>query len=303
VDDVAILTSSVRDLELQLRKLELWSRHARIKVNAAKCAITGILHGSHSKHMNPSDDAQLRRRLEGKLRVSGQPIPYLPPDEPYRYLGFHVTLTLNWSAQYRATKTHLVNLGQQLCSSMATPTQALQVIESKIRPAVTYPLSLAPFTLLEMEHLDTALAQIARKCCHLPRSFPRYAAHASKSHGGLGVHSLVEDYVQITASSLAEAINDPGTLGLTTSALLTMQQQRLAGLPVDQLNLAAHQSTAVRQLHLLRRAGIAMKGGKLNQHNDCEGQGLWELMQQCLGPHTLRERPASVCTETAQNMY
>ena len=51
------------------------------------------------------------------------PVPYLPPDEPYKYLGIFLTLMLNWGHQYRASLNLLVEQAAKLQSSFATPAQ------------------------------------------------------------------------------------------------------------------------------------------------------------------------------------
>ena len=51
------------------------------------------------------------------------PVPYLPPDEPYKYLGIFLTLTLNWGHQYKASLSLLLEQAVKLQSSCATPAQ------------------------------------------------------------------------------------------------------------------------------------------------------------------------------------
>jgi hypothetical protein len=63
VDDIAIFAHTVEDMRKQIHKLDLWSAHACIKVNASKCAVAGILHGSCAQGICASavDNKQLTR--------------------------------------------------------------------------------------------------------------------------------------------------------------------------------------------------------------------------------------------------
>jgi hypothetical protein len=278
-------------MRTQLRKLQLWSSHACINVNASKCAITGILHGSLAQGLcsSPTDDKLLTRMLTQTFQVSRQFVPYLSPHQPYRHLGWHITLTLEWSKKFQVTRDRIQ---QQLESARVPPWHALQLIQRKFKPVVTYILCLAPFTLHEVEQLDAEFASIARTCCRLSLGTAHASIHLHHDHGGLGVHSLVEDYIQVTASSLVEVFNDSGPLGcrtwcniiiIITRALWQQQQKSYTDMPADRLTLNWHNSTSARQFCLMRSANIIMRKGDCSaQLAAPQGSVLWSIAKQCL---------------------
>ena len=57
--------------------------------------------------------------------------------------------------------------------------------------------------------LDAALCRIARSAYRLPRSTQTALFLRRHEVAGMGLQSLLVDYVQILASSLTQALNDP----------------------------------------------------------------------------------------------
>lgn len=89
---------------MQVHKLDQYCTWSGLSVNASKCCVTGILYGDCAtrsvKHAHSPENTQiLRTQLEGQMRLGGAIIPFIPPDQPYKYLGVLVTLTLDWSRQ------------------------------------------------------------------------------------------------------------------------------------------------------------------------------------------------------------
>jgi hypothetical protein len=107
--------------------------------------------------------------------------------------------------------------------------------------------------------------------------------HLHHDHGGLGVHSLVEYYIQVTASSLVEVFNDSGPLGCVARALWQKQQKSYTDMPADQLTINWHNNTSARQFCLKRRANIIMRKGDCSAHlAPLQGSVLWSIAKQCL---------------------
>jgi hypothetical protein len=165
VDDIAIFAHTVEDMRKQIHKLDLWSAHACIKVNASKCAVTGVLDGSCAQGIcaDAADNRQLTRFLHQTLQVSGQFVPYLPPFQPNRYPGWHISLALDWTTQFHDTLEKIQHLRHQLQQCNLSSRQVLQVIESNIRHIVTCAFGLARFTLHQIDQLDVKFAYIVRK--------------------------------------------------------------------------------------------------------------------------------------------
>jgi ribonuclease HI len=284
VDDTALLTNDLRDLKVQTKKLEVWANWAGLKVNHSKCAVSGINH-EPSMRSKKNQMQAVKNEMTGTIKVNGTPLPFLPQDMPYKYLGWHLTLDCNWRHQLAATKEAVTQAGKQLAASMARPRQATEVLRSKIRAVVRYSFSLAPFTVAEVtEHLDGAIARVVRACLNLPKSFPKAGIQFSPGHGGAGIGSLMAEYVQANAASLTQAMNDTGPLGEVTRALAALQAKTWGGLPAHELQSKQHYATALRQAKVMLEAGLTLKAGLGVTASTlaAERHGAWEEMLEIL---------------------
>ena len=127
VDDTSAITGNKEDMVKQARKIEAFSDWAGTPVNAGKCAVTAILHGTAAKHGgSAADQERLARLLESKaaITIGGKAIPFLPPDKPYKYLGVWVCPGMDWTVQLEHTIAAARLKGRQLQASMASPRQA-----------------------------------------------------------------------------------------------------------------------------------------------------------------------------------
>ena len=143
------MTNNARDLHTQCDKISLYSQWAGLHVNNAKCAVTGILHHRAwaDRGLNgPTCERTLKAALHAKVKISGRPVPYLPPTEPYKYLGVHVTLTLNWSTQMAHVCKGVRDKGDLLQGSLASPDQCIRIVQSCIQPVVAYSFSTMAYT-------------------------------------------------------------------------------------------------------------------------------------------------------------
>lgn len=125
------------------------------------------------------------------ISIGGQRVPVLSPDQPYKYLGWLITMTLCWSHQFKKTLEMIRAHGASVRSSLATMRQVVALIDGKIRPAVTYDFALAPYTIAQIQQLDRSLANTARQACRLPRGFAQAGIMLAQDKGGMGLHSLM----------------------------------------------------------------------------------------------------------------
>jgi ribonuclease HI len=260
-DDLAVMTNNARDLHTQCDKISLYSQWAGLHVNHTKCAATGILHHRAwaDRGLNgPTCERTLKAALDAKVKISGQPVPYLPPTEPYKYLGVHVTLTLNWSAQMAHVCKAVRDKGDLLQGSLASPDQSIRIVQSCIQPVVAYSFSTMAYTANDIRLLDAMIARIARRCYGLPASFPTRAVLLPGEHYGLGVGSLLPIYVRIATRALILSLNDEGRLGTVTRALLRVQCQLAADTRMHALKRESCFYTTLKQLTLAREHGITV---------------------------------------------
>ena len=237
-DDLDILVNNVRDLHIQVSKVNSFNQWAGLDANADKSTATAILHKDYEvglipKNSSPCDGPRIRNQLEGKILLGGKAVPYLPPDEPYKYLGVWLTLTLNWTYQHNKTMKDIKIKGEAVLASMASTKQKLKMISQVIKPGVTYDFPLAFYNPRDISKMDNKIASLARKACWLPSSSPTIGILAAQEQGGLGVTSLWIDYVQLSTSMIIKALNDEGRLGTVTRALLNLQNIATGALIMD----------------------------------------------------------------------
>ena len=281
VDDTSALTGTRVNMDTQALKIEKYSAWAGTPVNASKCAVTAILHGTAAMQGGSADDpTRLSRLLDhgASVRIDGKPIPYYPPDKPYKYLGVWLCPGKNWEHQVNETIANIKTKGRQLAASMASPRQCLEIIMMCIKPVITYPFCIAPYTMQDIHRFDRCLAGIVRRCLRLPRSFPTASILLSKTQGGLGLISLAVDYVADSGKYLVRATSDPDRLGVTSLALLTSQRESLGGAPVEEIPTgAARYCTGLRQLALMARNGIlfTLNGAPFSETPSSEATHGW----------------------------
>ena len=92
-DDTAVPTGSAEDLRIQCGKVQQFSIWSGIPLNATKCVVSGILNKSHPS--KPTHNEIIKQRLD-KIPLGDSYATYQSPDTAYKYLGVHISLTLNW---------------------------------------------------------------------------------------------------------------------------------------------------------------------------------------------------------------
>jgi len=262
-DDLAITTNTLPNLKVQVDKLEQYNNWSGLKANAGKCYLTGILYGDYLTGLTPSNNSpantkHLRRQLEGTIKLGGEAIPFLPPDEPYRYLGVWLTMTLDFKHQLAASLKVAKDRGDALVASMASQRQCLHVINTCIKPALAYCFGLAPYTAADINSIDAVISRIAKACCRLPNYTPTAAVLLDKKHGGLGVTSMWVDYVQQNAACLTRSLNDTEMLGAVTHGLLHLQNMKAGDMMKDTMNKQGKFYSTLRQLAMCQKYGISI---------------------------------------------
>ena len=281
-DDLDILVNNIGDLHIQVSKVNSFNIWAGLDANADKSIATAILHRNYEtglipKSSSPCNGPRIRNQLEGKITLGGKPVPYLPPDEPYKYLGVWLTLTLNWKYQLNKTLKDIKTKGEAILASMASTKQKLRMINQVIRPGITYDLPLAFYNPQDISKMDNKIASLARKTCWLPNSSPTTGILSTQEQGGLGIISLWTDYIQLSTSMITKALNDTGRLGTVTRALLNLQNNKTGALIMDMTPQNIKYLTPLKMIAMCSKESITImdKGNPVNlEHN-----ALWEMVK------------------------
>ena len=97
-DDLALLCNSAAEAHHQLQKVQRFAKWAGMDLNVRKCAHTALLHEAHqargvkrARHDLACSTLLLVADATTTTAVTwhGLPLPYLPPDKTYEYLGVH----------------------------------------------------------------------------------------------------------------------------------------------------------------------------------------------------------------------
>ena len=236
-------------------------RRHRLRPNAKKSGSSAILYGlAHQQGKSPISEemVQTSQRLLADVRLADRSLPfYHPHTDPYRYLGVEMTLTLNWKYQISTVIANVAKKAGAISTSLCSPSQQIQYIQSSIRPYLTYSFPLAAYSLHDIRRLDAAIARVAKRAYGISLSTPTHFILQEKDKVGMGVDSLMLDYCQLGAAALARALNDKGPLGRSTKALLKAQHKIVAGMPnMCKANPTLSLGKATRHLHLVKQLSL-----------------------------------------------
>ena len=250
-DDLNVLTTEKRDLEVQANKISAYATWARMIVNMAKSRVTGARYRSLPN--TPFHAPSLALRLAG-VRINGRAVEFSPPTEPFRFLGVTLTMDLNWAPHTADVLKKLKDKAAALQGSHLSAWRKGLVLQRAVKTAVEYGLALCPFGALETAKIDAVLAGIAKQTSGLPRYTANAWAHTPKAKGGLGLASVYASTAYAAGRSLTRAIADAGRRGAWARALLVKALQLAKeGKRLPSLH---RYSLRMRQLHAAAAAGI-----------------------------------------------
>ena len=278
-DDLLMMTNSHLDLRTQAEKVEAFCTWSGLELNLGKCGITGVLYQDAASglishpYRREIDMIKNRTRL---VKFKGQEFPFHHPDtQPYTYLGIELTPTMNQSFQQTKVLQEVLRRGENILNSSASPLQKLQFIQRCIKPYAQYSFPLAAYNIQSIQKLDSVIARIAKKSLRLPISTPNAMVFTETNHAGMGVQSLLVDYIQLNTAYLVRALNDEGPLGIISRALLQMQHQHLGGINPLRTKRANNRDTQEffqesRHCHLALQLSLAKLGGlDVKCHGEC----------------------------------
>jgi ribonuclease HI len=261
-DDLEILTQSLSDMRVQADKLTRYADWSHMKVNTGKTIVSGILHATaktkrYGVH-NATDARVLAMQLDGKIIVQGKPVVYQHPSEPFTYLGVDMTFTLNWGHQLRKVLDKLASKGAALRRSSAAAQYKMRIIQTVIKPMITYAFSVAPYKAMDLKRLDSKIAQMVKAAYRQCRGTPTAMIMEDTDRFGLGTTSLLVDYAHACIKHVTYATNDEGTYGVITRNLMHAQAGASGGLHASELQQTANSMLRIRQLSMLQDSDLKL---------------------------------------------
>ena len=230
-DDLILLANDERALQEQLSKVELFSKYTSMYLSPSKCTTSAILHGDF--RIGTSKRAVNATRVQKILRhvtIYGSPIPIRNPSTPFKYLGMHFTLDLRWTPQLKESLAMIDTKGKALAAfPHLTVEQRLLIEEQNILGALRHTFSVTPFSFTQVAELDGRRARILKDMFAIRRTACTDYFFLPVDHLGAGSTSCKPVCAQVTAESLIQSLNDPGTLGKLTRAIMRTHVSTLAG--------------------------------------------------------------------------
>lgn len=241
-DDLNLLSLSAAGLQKQLDKVTRYATWGQLIVNIPKSLVTGALY--RTKPKDPYNCASLQRLLSA-VTLQGQPVTFHNPRKPFRYLGVHFTMQLDWAHQLTIVKTALKSMARGLKVSGGKPYQKMRTIHSCIRSKVRYAFCVAPYTDKDIQELDSIISRACKDAHGLPSYLAQAFVHEDRNKGGLGCPSLQVEYKQVALQRLVSCLNDVGPLGRLTRARMEQDKQCL-----DYMTAKVHPTLARHSLRL-----------------------------------------------------
>ena len=260
-DDLNLLTGTVIDRKRQVEKVQAYAEWAHLILNRKKTLVTAALYQTSPK--DPYNRGTIRRVVQ-QIQLKGQPLTFNAPDEPFKFLGLHFTMTLNMRPQFERTLATLKEMVSSMTRSVARPSQKHRTLMGCIRAKLRHAFCLAPYTLAQIGLLDSQMAKAAKLAYGLKPYIANAWAHEDVSRGGLGCHSLQVEYHEVQVQRLIHALNDNGILGHLTRATMEGSKHLMDKLTADLYPAAMKYNFRLRQQVALATLDLEIvKGGQV----------------------------------------
>jgi exonuclease III/ribonuclease HI len=255
-DDLNAPTSTLTNAQLQGGKITGYSNWGNMEVSETKTTIAAML-GSATlnyhkyKTNNPAHGPTIARILKGAITIQGKTIRHLQPYDKQKCLGVTFTMGLDWRPQYTEMMTKARETLHRIVYGWASPTQKVHMINTLVKPQITYPSGIAPYTTAQLKAIDSMLDTAVKKALGQKRSMATALVREDIDAFGLGRPSLMVDYAQANARALTEALNQTGSMATITAALLQAQLDDMGHAQTTDLPQLANYTMRARQLTLM----------------------------------------------------
>ena len=279
LDDLTALTSSISALHTQAEKVTIFGNRYHIDSNAEKSVVAAVLHARaegtkelsraalhtlvHAHNAAAQEAANTAAGtptapLKSVVELQGRKVTYVPPTSPFKLLGVHMTMTLDWTHARRHITETLVDKLRSLGASYLTPSQKLRVLDTNVRPALAYHMSMTPCAPQFLGKLDAIMGRFVKKTLGLARCVPTAMLREEHTHFGIGCPSLTAEYAAACAKGLVDALQDPTLRGTVSKKLLSKQAACLAGLDPHSCGNELNYCLRARQLSVLHKSDMAL---------------------------------------------
>jgi hypothetical protein len=177
----------------------------------------------------------------------GKAIPYLHPNEHYKYLGIYTSLDLSWNRQQQETERSLQRHVAFLRRSAFTGDQCVTILNRVTVPSILYRAQCVPFPTPFLRQCDAQMATLLRSKFKLPANAARGFLRKSKETNGYGLTCLeAAAPATLAQQTLSAGLNSWDTLTRATSAAMEahhLERLRSSWLLPQQLSLVRNTAT------------------------------------------------------------
>ena len=176
-NDSFLSCNTIADLCLQAEKINEYASWGDLKIQPVKCAVTSMPHagtasGAIHSPLSWVGNEQLKNRL-AFVKIAPRQIPFAHPDkEPQKVLGVWVTSTRSWRHQQRKLIEVARERSEAISESWASPKHKLVMIQTSLKPYITYSFPLGIRSNKDINELDSMISRTAKRSLQLPMSTP-----------------------------------------------------------------------------------------------------------------------------------
>ena len=119
-DDISTTTGTLENLQIQIKKLHLFSKYTGLELETSTCEATGALWG-YENPMSTTNTSLLTKQISTIKLEDGTNIKYLPPNKSYKMLGVHINPMLDFRDHLKHTTTEVRQLARVLTKRRQSP--------------------------------------------------------------------------------------------------------------------------------------------------------------------------------------
>ena len=266
VDDSIWTCKDAKSAQELIRRVELFCDFHSIVINREKSEYIamndpGIEQVRWTPPRGPTEGQEHLGKVFQRKGACGSVKTRLKPGESdgrvIKYLGVVFEARAGWKGQERVLGEKHGKLLANLKFARISVEQAVYAINTKVIPAMAYPLQVAAISRTTLRKWDAAHRKVLRRVGALPTDLPVEMYHASREGilGGLGLISIEDkvDAMRVTAHMQAKGDHLEGTRG---GKIPSMQQRTTVAIERAQhaehhkKTLAAHTLASLKRLRM-----------------------------------------------------
>lgn len=142
-DDLCLLSDSADKMQLLVDEVAKFADWSGMCINVSKSEITGF------------DFANMQALEVGAIRYKGKQFKALAPNKTYKYLGFHISILLNWEEHKSRAMDKIEEGMESLKDTLYLSTQVEEMVQMCVILLFRYSASIVPWTKTELSLITT----------------------------------------------------------------------------------------------------------------------------------------------------